>query len=257
MTALETTWSITLLLATCRVVGVVFFAPPMGHATVPVRLRLGLGVLIGLAALGRLAVPVEMPANGAILLAMVAMELLFGVAMGYGLKLLFVGVQLGAEHIGQQIGVGLADAMYPGGVDGSGAVRRLFAVLAIAAFVLIDGPACLMQSVMQTFDAVPLGGATTSVSDAMTLAVRVLGASFLLAIRTAGPVIAAMSLATLVMGILQRTLPGVTVFSVGLPVRVLLGLIVLAGAAMLLPELIEAAWRDGVILLFPSQGGAA
>ncbi|MBN1943060.1 MAG: flagellar biosynthetic protein FliR [Phycisphaerae bacterium] len=237
----ETTWVLALLAATCRLAGVALIAPPMGADVVPVRLRLMFAAALGVAAVGRLATPIAPPADGIALIGLLGLELLLGLTIGLAARLLLVGVQLGATHVAQQIGVGLADALQPGEMDASGPLQRLFTVVAIAVFVCIGGAESLLGAALRTFDVVPLGGAVPA-AGLLGLTVKLLAGGFLLAIKTAGPVLAAMLLTAVVFGAVQRTVPACNLFSVGLPVRAMLGLLVLAGGLATLPVLIETAW---------------
>ncbi|MCD4823714.1 MAG: flagellar biosynthetic protein FliR [Phycisphaerae bacterium] len=236
----ETAWVLTLLLATCRVVGVVVLAPPMGHVSVPLRLRVMLAAVIGLAVVGRLAGPIAVPATGLELAGAVGVELLLGATLGYAVRLIFVGVQLGAAYAAQQVGIGLADSMNPGETDSSGPIRRLFELLAVVVFVLLGGHLAVVGGLLQTFDTLPLAGAIRT-ADLLQMIITLLGMSFLLAIKVAAPVLVAMILATVVLGLLQRAMPQCNVFTIGLPIRVILGLVILAGALMLLGPLMESA----------------
>jgi len=238
----DTTWLPTLLLATCRVAGVAVVAPPMGAEVVPVRLRLMFAAALGVAVLGRLAAPIEAPADGILLAGMAGMELLLGLTIGMAARLLLSGVQLGATHIAQQIGVGLADALAPGEMDSSDPLRNLFTVLTITIFLCVGGAESLLGATLRTFDIVPLGGAVPA-AGLLSLTVKLLAGSFLLALKVAGPVLAAMLLTAVVLGAAQRTMPSFNLFSVGLPVRAMLGLLVLAAGLALLPNLIEQAWN--------------
>lgn len=239
---IETTWVLTLLLATCRVAGVAMIAPPMSADAVPIRLRLMFALTLGVAVVGRVRSPVAVPANGVALAGILGVELLLGLTIGLAARLLLSGVQLGATHIAQQIGIGLGDALNPGELDASGPVRRLFTVLAITIFICVGGAESLLGATLRTFDVVPLGGAVQA-AGLLTTTVKLLAGSFLLALKVAGPVLAAMLLTAVVFGAAQRTLPSCNLLSVGLPVRAMLGMLVLAAGVALLPGLIEQAFH--------------
>ncbi len=238
----ETTWILTLLLATCRVAGVAVIAPPMGAEVVPVRLRLMFALALGVCVVGRLSCPIDAGIDGIMLAGLAGMELLLGLTIGLSARLLLSGVQLGATHIAQQIGVGLSDALCPGEMDSSEPIRRLFTVLAITIFLCVGGAESLLAATLRTFDILPLGGSLPA-AGLLGLTVKLLAGSFLLALKVAGPVLAAMLLTAVVLGAVQRTMPSFNTLSVGLPIRAMLGLLVLAAGVALLPGLIEQAWN--------------
>ncbi|MCK4602241.1 MAG: flagellar biosynthetic protein FliR, partial [Phycisphaerae bacterium] len=114
--------------------------------------------------------------------------------------------------------------------------------LAIVIFLAIGGHRVLIAAVLKTFDTVPVmslsaGGAI------LKMIVALLGTSFALALKVAAPAIVALLLATVAMGLLQKTMPQFNLFSTGLPIRALLGLLALAAALAYLPALLGAAWE--------------
>jgi len=237
----ETTWALTLLLVVARVAGVVLVAPVFSEPAVPIRLRLFLSAAIGLAVVGRLAQPAGMPSNWFELAVGVGCEVSVGAAIGYAARLVFAGVELGAMHVAQQMGVGLAEAYDPQAEEPSGAVRRLLGMLALVIFLAIGGHRDLIVAVLRTFDAVPLMGFAPGQA-LLSMVVGLLGASFALALKVAAPVLIALLLATVALGLLQRTAPQFHIFSTGFPVSVMLGLLVLAAALAVLGRLVDAAW---------------
>ncbi len=233
-------WAPTLLLVIVRAVGIFMVAPVFGNAAVPIRLRVAMSIVVAVAVVGRLAQPVAMPAGVADLLLGAGCELLIGLLIGYAARLVFVGVEIGALYIGQQMGIGLGEVFDPFQAEG-GAVRKLFQMLAIVIFLAIGGHRELIGSLMRTFDNVPLAGFSPT-PKVLNLAVTLLGESFLLALKVAAPVLVAMLLATAALGLLQRTLPQCNVFSTGLPVRTMLALAVLAASLAVLVPLLEGTW---------------
>lgn len=243
MDALEqyVTWLPTLLLVIVRVAGIFLVAPVLSHAAVPRKLRLFMGVVISLAVVGRIARPIPLPNNLIDLVVGLGCELLLGVAIGYAARLIFVGVELGAFHISQQLGTGLAEVFSPAADASPGVLRRLFDILAVVLFLAIGGHRMLISALLGTFKAVPpLGFAPgRGLLDAMA---GLLAASFILALKVAAPVLIALLLAAVALGMLQKTLPQCNILSTGFPIRAMLGLLVLAAGLAVLPALVERAW---------------
>ncbi len=244
-------WIVTLLLVVARVGGIMLIAPIVSESVVPVKVRVVLSVAIGLAVMGRLVQPMTLPLDLLGLALAGAGELAVGAAIGYAARLLFVGVELGAMHVSQQMGVGLAEVYDEQADDSSGAVRRLFMMLSLVLFLAIGGHRQLIAAVMRTFDTLPLGGFVAGQTLLGVLLV-LLDACFALALKVAAPVLIALLLATVALGLLQRTVPQMHVFSTGFPIRAMLGLVVLAGSLAVLSPVLESAWK----LATQQMGGA-
>jgi len=173
-----------------------------------------------------------------------------GLAIGYVARLMFVGVEIGAFHISQQMGLSLAEVY--GGEERADPMRPLLHLLALVIFLSVGGHRMMLSAVVRSFDTLPPLALTRA--DVLDVVAGLLGASFMLALKVAAPVLLAMLLAGVLLGLLQRTAPTLSILSVGLPVRVLLGLLLVASMLALgtLPALLEWAsrqvgtWMDSV-----------
>jgi flagellar biosynthetic protein FliR len=214
------------------------------HASVPVRLRLGLSIVMGLAAAGRLADMATPPDHWVALVGALAVEVAIGAAIGYLARLVFVGVELAAMHIGQQMGLALAEVFDPSKEEVTGAINQLLQMTALVGFLAIGGHRTLIRALLGTFELLPPGfglEGLPSCGAVMQSATAMLAMSFVLALKIAAPVLAAILIATAAAGLLQKTMPQLNILTVGLPVRAMLGLAVLAASLAILTPLLESA----------------
>ncbi|HUT60466.1 MAG TPA: flagellar biosynthetic protein FliR [Phycisphaerae bacterium] len=239
--AVGTGWALTLLPTSARVAGMLLLAPVFGHAAVPVRLRIFIALVIGVAVAGGVAQPHAAPAGWAELALVIGVEVLIGAAIGYAVSLVFAGVQLGAAHVGAQMGISLGELYGASGDGSAGPVSSLFRLVALVTFLAIGGHRQLLAALLDTFDVVPVGGAV-SAGGLLPAVVSLLGVSFVLALKVAAPVLVALLLAAVAMALLQRTLPQCHILSTGLPVRAMLGLGVMALSLAGVAWAVEAAW---------------
>ena len=237
----QTVWLLTLLPVAARVAGLLLVAPVYGHPAVPVRLRLLAALVIGVAVLGR-AAPVRVPAGLGELVLVCGLELALGAAIGWAAGLIFAGVELAAAHVGAQLGVSLGEALGGEG-DGEGSsVAAAYRVIALAVFLVIGGHRELLGALLDTLQFVPVGGAHLS-AGAVEVAAALLQASFVLALKVAAPVLIAILLATVAMGLLHRALPPCHILSTDLPIRAMVGMLVMALGLATLAWATEATWR--------------
>lgn len=263
--AMDTTWVVTLAMVVARCGGMLVVAPVFGDAAVPVRLRVAMGIVMGLAAAGCLAAPAAgIPGNGLELVAVLAIEAGIGAVLGYLARLVFVGVELGAMHVGQQMGVALGEVFQPFHEGASGPVGRLMQVTAVVVFLAIGGHRTLIAALLGTFQALPPGlgglksaGGMLSCRAMLEAATAMLAVGFALALKLAAPVLAALLMTAAAGGLLQKTLPQLNILTVGLPVRALVGMVVLAASlAVLTPvmaEGVDALARQWAAALGPVQ----
>ena len=151
----------------------------------------------------------------------------------------FVGVELGAAHVAHQMGLSLGSIYEPQG-EAESTLPGFFHLLALVVFLGLGGHRVVISGLLGTFHSIPLAGFSPDAKFLNTIT-TLLGAGFLLALRLAGPVLAAVLLATVAMGMLQKTMPAINTFSVGLSVRALVGLAVMGASLAATTPLIERA----------------
>ncbi len=203
----------TLVLA--RVSGLMIAAPIYGTPEVPVRVRglfaVALAVLI---APTQWAVEVEHPGNTVNYLVLLGSDLLIGLSLGLGVLILFSGIQLAGQMIGRMGGLILADVFDPSSGASVPVFSRLMLMVALAVFVTIGGHRIVMAGLLDTFRTIPPGSGALPTNMAETF-VLLLEQSFALGVRAAAPVVTALMLSTLVMGLISRTMPQLNILAVG------------------------------------------
>ena len=223
-----------------RLVGMLLIAPAFGHIAVPVKVRVLLGLVMSLAVVGRLGESVAPPSGLGELLLATAAEFVTGAVIGYAAGLLLVGIEMAAFHVSQQLGLALGDVFDPMSGEAGGVVRPLFDILAVVIFLLVGGHRALIAAAIDTFRmARPLSG--LGVGGLLNMTVSLLAASFVLALKAAGPVLITMLLVTAALGILQKSMPECHILSTHLPVRVMAGMLALAASVGVLLPLINAS----------------
>lgn len=244
-----------LVLVVARIAGMVIFAPVLGEAAVPARLRILLALVMALGVMGQLS-PVAVPTAALPLVLAIVTELLIGLAIGYAARLIFVGVEIGAFHISTQMGLSLGEVFNPLSEESSDAVRQFFRMLTLVIFLAIGGHRLLIGGLLKSFSLLPVLGLAQS-GPILTTITSLLAASFVLALKVAAPVLIALLAAGAALGFIQRTLPQLNTMSVGLPARIMLGLTVIVAMLAMgnLPELMGAAGNVVASQLREMMGG--
>ena len=145
---------------------------------------------------------------------MIAAELLIGLAMGLGLYILFAGVSLAGELVGQVGGLLAAQIFDPVSGDQVPLMSRAYQFLAITVFALIGGLNVTVTSLLDTFVTIPVGTIGFQ-PDVVYALIVILNTSFILALRIAAPVLVAVLISLLVIGLLNKTMPQLGLMTVG------------------------------------------
>lgn len=216
------------LLALLRTGGFIAAAPALSHKTIPVPVRIGLSVAIALALSGRiLAMGAPAEPGLAELVGISFREVLTGVIIGFGFSLLFAGLQAAGELVGLQVGFALANLYDHQAERQIGVLGELELVIGMLLFFAIDGHHLMLRAFFDSYRIVPVDGLSFATGGAETL-VRLTGAVFVIALKAAAPVMAAIFLTEIALGIVARTLPQMNVFIIGFPLKIGVGLLALA-----------------------------
>ncbi len=248
--SLDSVETFGLLLVRC----VSFYAagPIFAHRSIPAQVKLLLGAVTAIA-----LYPVLPPAapQAADLLSFafsVAAETLLGILLAFAAVLPFEGIRMAAGLVDIQIGFGIVQVIDPRGESQVSILARLYDVLAVTLFLLLNGHHLLLRALGMSLRVVPLGEASVGAGVVGQL-IGMAGSMFVTALAIGGPLIAVLFLTDAAMGFVARTVPQMNIFIVGFPVKIGVGLL---GVALTLPfftrtleHLISGIERDLLTLL--------
>lgn len=229
-------------LALARAVAWLTVAPPFGdRAAIPAMVRVGIGAGLALAVTGRLAHG-PLPTSTAGLLGALVVQVFIGVALGLVVRTLIAAVGSAAELLTVFGGLSLPEAIDPLGLSQSGALATFYQQITIALLFVSGGELMIVQGFLTSFRAVGAtvalgrGALAASAGAVLTHDVATLFAS---ALQIAGPVVAVLFVAQIVLGLLAKAAPSLNVFLLGLPLQVLLLILLLAVGIRVLPAAVS------------------
>lgn len=245
------------VLVLARVGALIAVAPILSSQAAPLRFRGLLAVALALLVTPIFSgsVPPDITSTP-VLMTHIARETLLGLLLGFGVSLLLSGIQLTGQIISLMGGVALADVFDINTNSNASVYSQMLYFLTIAMFGLLGGHRQVMGALLDTFTWLPPGQASLGDTyvDALTTLIT---HSFLLGIRAAAPAMAALLLATIVLGLIGRTLPQINILAVGFSVNQLLMLGVMAASvgaiAWAFPQHVGVALDQ----ILDSVGGAA
>lgn len=235
------------LLVFVRVGGLLVSAPFFSRPFVPVLVKVMLAVLLAFVlagfATGPLPDHVEHPVGFTIAL---AIEAGTGLLLGFGARFVFFAVQTAGEIIGFQMSLSMAQAYSPTADGSANPLGQLLSVTFLLLFLLLDGPAHLVQALAGSFGVIPLGGARLTAGG--PLLIEWTGAFFATAVRLSAPFMVALLLLDVALGIFARVVPQADLFAISLPAKLALGLgafyVFAQGFVAIAPSLLDGVVRD-------------
>jgi flagellar biosynthesis protein FliR len=219
---------VVFLLIFSRVSALVMTAPVLGAKEAPMRVRAFLAVALSVVVAPLIwDAKTEQPIHVVQMLALVAGEMLVGATLGLGVMIIFGGVQVAGQLLGQVSGMSLGDVFNPGLNEDVDAISQLLFYVTMAAFVIVGGHRDVVAALLDTLVAMPPGTAIAPAGSLETMT-TLLGQSFMLGIRAAAPALTALLLATVVLGLIARTLPQLNALALGIPLNTIVALAALA-----------------------------
>ncbi len=228
-----------------RILALLGTAPLFGESTIPRQAKVGLAFVLTVAISPTLNIPIDIPVSSYTGLMILTQQVLIGIAMGFTMRLVFAAVQTAGEFVGLQMGLSFATFFDPVSGAQTAVLSRIFNILAVLVFVAVDGHLLVLGTLVQSFDLLPAAPLRLSV-DGWGVIIERGSQVFVSGLLLALPLIAALLSINLALGILNRAAPQLSVFSVGFPITLTVGLILLA---IVLPNMLpfmETLFRGGL-----------
>lgn len=241
-------WLTQFLWPFARIIALVGTAPLLGETPVPRQAKVGLAVMLTLAISPTLApMPAVAPASLEGLL-IVAHQIIVGIALGMAMRMVFTAAQMAGEFVGLQMGLSFATFFDPTAGANTAVLSRMFNIVAMLMFLALDGHLLMVGAVTQTFDSLPISTAGLD-PNGMGVLLHWGGEIFSSGLLLALPLIAALLTINLGMGILNRASPQLSVFSVGFPITLTVGLTLLAVALPQTPPVLEDMFSHALAIM--------
>lgn len=199
--------------------------PVFGWRTIPVRVKVGLTVLLAIffsVITPLVVVPNRVSVLEAILL--IANEATYGLALGLIAAIVFSAVKLSGRIIERQMGLAMAEVLDPLTGERTQPLGSLLEMIFIILFLSANGHHLLLLIISKSYEAFPAGSIPTV--PVLTGGVVKAGSAMLIAgLKLAAPVLAAFLLLMAVLAVLARIVPEMNILFISLPLRVGLGLL--------------------------------
>ena len=183
-------------------------------------------------------------------------EILLGVIIGMAVNLIFVGLQIAGQLSGYQMGMALAEVIDPADGEQIPLLAQFFQIFAFLIFLTVNAHHWFLRALADSFHLVPPLGFKLSGSLIEQL-MRVAGNMFVIAIRVCVPVIAALLLTTIALGLIARTVPQMNVFFVAMPLKIMIGLMFVGFSLPYLSCFLNAVFRKLGDMIFVLLKAAA
>lgn len=230
-----------------RMLALIATAPVLSERTVSNRVKIGLAVMITWLMMPLLP-PVEVTLFSPAGFWLLIQQMLIGIALGLTMQFAFAAVRTAGEIIGLQMGLSFATFFDPGSRLNMPVLARFLDMLAMLLFLSFDGHLWLISMLADSFHMMPVSGAPLNANAFMAL-VKAAGLIFLNGMMLALPLIVLLLTLNLALGLLNRVSPQLSVFAIGFPVTLSVGILSLGMMMPLLAPFCEHLFGEVFDLL--------
>lgn len=244
------------LLIFIRMSGLFVIAPIFSRTNVPRYLKIGFSFMLALILVNTISNQNIIISNIYEFAALVFREFIVGITLGYVSYTIFTAIYVAGELIDMQIGFGVVNVIDPVSNIQVSISSTFYFVLCMLIFLICRGHHVLIRALFSSYEYVPLGQAVFG-SGLQSRIIEVFGGIFLIAFKIAAPILAAILITDVALGVISKTVPQLNVFVVGMPLKILLGLVVLVFTMPLFISIVETLIRgmDSEMLNFLKNMG--
>ncbi len=218
-------WLSALLMPLFRLLGLFSAAPVLSSRSIPIRLRITLALVLALLAAPLARTPAP-SFDDPDIWALLASEVMIGLAIGLVCRMMLAAIEMAGEVIGLQMGLSFAAFFDHSTGSNTNAIGRLFNSISLAAFVTIGGPSLLIAVAIGSIEQMPAAAGSSQFLarvDIGAIATHVFEMGLLLAL----PYMALLLFTNLSLGVVSRVAPQLNVFAIGFPITISTGLLLL------------------------------
>lgn len=238
-----------------RILALVGSAPILGNPSVPLRVKIGLSFLLTLVLVPVIGPMPTVEPGSAIGLLVLVQQILIGVAIGFAMRIIFTAVEMAGQISGMQMGLGFATFFDPQNAAQMPVVGQFLGLLATLLFLAMNGHLLLIEVLVKSFQTLPVAPPPYTAAGWRVLAGWG-GEVFLAGLLLSLPIMAALLITNLALGIMTRAAPQLNVFSVGFPITLAAGFVVLAISLSYFSPLFERLLHDGLQMTMQVLGAA-
>lgn len=232
------------LLTLIRISLLMFLLPFYGGQNIPNTVKAALCIMMTMAVWPHLSFAgTFFPAHPFAIALLVLGEVLVGIMLSLYVFFIFAGVQTAGQLMGFQMGftmMQLADPLSGGQMPG---IANLLYMVALVVFLTLDGHLYLLQALTSSFAIMPPGGFVAR-PELLSEIISMSSQMFVLAVRVAGPIMAAIFLIELALALMARAAPQMNLLIIGMPIKIAVGFFFMFIVFSLLSRTIEDSIYD-------------
>jgi len=218
----------TFMLVFARVGAMVMLMPGFGESNIPVRVKLGIALLLTLIILPlhRAAYQVDLSSMSSLAVLMVH-EIIIGIVLGATARVTLSALAVAGSVIAQQLGLGFVTAVDPTQGQQGLLIGNFLTILGMTLLFATDSHHLVIAALNESYRIFSPGELMPS-GDVAALATRAFSAAFKIGMQLSAPFLVFGLVFNIGLGILARLMPAMQVYFVGVPLSIMVGFLIFA-----------------------------
>lgn len=216
-------------------------APIFGTTAINIRTRVAIGAVLTLFIFQQIEVPDIDPFSFPALTKMFH-EVVVGGLMGLTLQIVSAAVILSGQMVSNGMGLGMANMIDPN-LGNVPTLSNFFLVIALLAFLSLGGHLVLISVLVDSYSAVPIGNGMLSLVSIEGF-LGWTSQMFIGAVTLVLPVLVALLMINVSLGVISRASPSLNIFAVGFPALIPVGLVLVTLTLTFYYTRLETLWYD-------------
>lgn len=220
----------------------------LGNRAAPFGIKVALALAVTVMVAPVLPPPPGLPVASAAGLLVLAQQILIGVAMGFTTRIVIAAAEMAGQMAGLQMGLGFAVFFDPQGGGQTPVVAQFMGVLAVLVLLASNGHYMMLTALVESFRILPLSPEPLAAKGFLTLvswAAQIFQVGLMLSL----PVVGALLVTNVGIGVLTRAAPQLNIFAVGFPITLGVGFLMLYLALPLVAPVIDQLAQAGLAVM--------
>ena len=218
----------TFMLVFARVGAMVMLMPGFGESNIPVRIKLGIALLLTLIILPlhRAAYQIDLTSMSSLGVLMVH-EIVIGIVLGATARVTLSALAVAGSVIAQQLGLGFVTAVDPTQGQQGLLIGNFLTILGVTLLFATDSHHLVIAALNESYRIFSPGEVMPS-GDVAALATRAFAAAFKIGMQLSAPFLVFGLVFNIGLGVLARLMPAMQVYFVGVPLSIMIGFLIFA-----------------------------
>ena len=210
-----------------RMTGMFVVSPVFGRRNLPTYYKIGFSFFLALiiTSSNSIALP---ETNGAILefAFIIIKEFVVGISIGFIPYLMFSCIYFAGQIIDMKIGFSMVSVMDPVSNIQIPVTSNFYFMMCMIVFITLNAHHSIIRAVFTSYEIIPVGHFAIS-EQVMQNILRLFSDIFVTGFRIAAPIVFTIMLTDMALGIIAKAMPQMNVFIVGMPLKILVGLMII------------------------------